>query len=39
MVTFMMMINNGDYNLISGISSWRECLWVITGLLLKLGST
>jgi hypothetical protein len=26
-------------NLISGISSWRECLWVITRLLLKLGST
>jgi hypothetical protein len=25
--------------LILGISSWRECLWVITGLLLKLGST
>jgi hypothetical protein len=25
-------------NLICGISSWRECLWVITGLLLKLGS-
>jgi hypothetical protein len=26
-------------NLISGISSWRECLWVITRLLLKFGST
>jgi type IV secretory pathway VirB2 component (pilin) len=26
-------------NLISGISSWRECLWVITGLLIKFGST
>jgi hypothetical protein len=25
--------------LISDISSWRECLWVITGLLLKFGST
>jgi hypothetical protein len=25
--------------LIYSISSWRECLWVITGLLLKLGST
>jgi hypothetical protein len=25
--------------LISGISSWREYFWVITGLLLKLGST
>jgi hypothetical protein len=26
-------------NLISGISSWRECLWVIIGLLLKFGYT
>jgi hypothetical protein len=23
--------------LISGISYWRECLWVITGLLLNLA--
>jgi hypothetical protein len=39
MVTFMMVNCNDEYNLISGISSWRECLWLITGLLLKLGST
>jgi hypothetical protein len=26
-------------NLISDISSWRECLWVVTGLLLKFGYT
>jgi hypothetical protein len=28
-----------DISLIFGISSWRECLWVITRLLLKFGST
>jgi hypothetical protein len=25
--------------LISGISSWRECFWVITGFITKFGST
>jgi hypothetical protein len=33
--TFMMIV----IIMISGISSWREYIWVITGLLLKFGST
>jgi hypothetical protein len=40
LVTFMMMVNNDFYIiLISGIFSWKEYIWVITGLLLKLDST
>ena len=30
--TFMMMV----IILISGISSWRECFWVITGFITKI---
>ena len=33
----MMMVNNDGIITMSGISSWREYIWVITGLLLKLG--
>jgi hypothetical protein len=31
----MMMVNNGDVNLTSGISSLREYFWVITGFITK----
>jgi hypothetical protein len=34
LVTFMMMINDGII-MISGISSWREYIWVITGFITK----
>jgi hypothetical protein len=36
----MMMINVDGIIMISGISSWREYIWVITGFIpKKLGST
>jgi hypothetical protein len=35
----MMMINNGDYNPNIWYFLLEECLWVITGLLLKFGYT
>jgi hypothetical protein len=35
----MMMVNNDGIIMISDISSCREYIWVITGLLLKLGFT
>jgi hypothetical protein len=35
LVTFMMMVNNGVTNLISGISSLREYFRVITGYITK----
>jgi hypothetical protein len=38
LVTFMMIINDDGINMISSISSWRECFWVIIGFILKLGS-
>jgi hypothetical protein len=28
--TFMMMVIDDNYNPVSGISSWREYIWVIT---------
>jgi hypothetical protein len=35
LVTFMMMVNNDDIILTSGISSWRRYIWVITGFITK----
>jgi hypothetical protein len=35
LVTFMMMVNNGVVDLISGISSLREYFWVITEFITK----
>jgi hypothetical protein len=34
----MMMINDDGIIMISGISSWREYIWVITGF-ITFGST
>jgi hypothetical protein len=35
LVTFMMMFNNDDIILTSGISSWRRYIWVITRFITK----
>jgi hypothetical protein len=35
LVTYKMMINNDGIIMISGISSWREYIWVITGFITK----
>jgi hypothetical protein len=35
LVTFMMIINDDGIIMISGISSWRECFWVIIGFITK----
>jgi hypothetical protein len=36
LVTFMMMVNVDGIIMISRISSWREYIWVITGLITKI---
>jgi hypothetical protein len=34
-ITLIMMINDDGIIMISGISSWREYIWVITGFITK----